>query len=54
SWPEDRASLARREDFPIPCPALRCSLICRLYFYPASPHRPQGLSAFSQLLSQYV
>lgn len=26
------------EDFPIPCTALRCSLICRLYFYP-----PPGL-----------
>ena len=44
-WPEDRASLARREDFPIPCPAFRCSLICRLYFYlPSSP--ASGLSAF--------
>lgn len=48
-WPEDWASLARREDFPIPCPAFRCSLICRLYFYLPSPPAP-GLSAFTRLL----
>lgn len=35
--------------FPIPCPAFRCSLICRLYFYLPSPPAP-GLSAFTRLL----
>lgn len=47
--PEVRAWLARTEDFPIPCPALRCSLICPLYFYLSSLPAP-GLSAFARLL----
>lgn len=45
-WLEDWASLARKEDFPIPCPAFRCSLICRLYFYLPFPPAP-GLSFFT-------
>lgn len=48
----DRASLARREDFLIPCPAFRCSLICPLYFYLPSPPAP-GLSAFTRLLMSF-
>lgn len=41
-------SLARTEDFPIPCPAFRCSLICRALFLPGRSRRPRGLSAFTR------
>lgn len=51
-WPMNWASLARREDFLIPCPAFRCSLICPLYFYLPSPLTP-GLSAFTWLLMSF-
>lgn len=48
-WPEDWHLWHTEEDFLIPCPAFRCSLICRLYFYLPSPPTP-GLSAFTRLL----
>lgn len=41
-------SLARTEDFPIPCSAFRCSLICRALFLPGRSRRPRGLSAFTR------
>lgn len=48
-WPEDWAFLACREDFPISCPAFRCSLICRLYFYLPSLPAPSSLPSLGSL-----